>query len=47
MDPVKRFLKKAGSKGGKKSAQHPKRRELNQRAAQERWRKRLPVPKEI
>lgn len=45
MDPVKTFLKKIGSKGGKKSAQHPRRKELNRRAATERWRRRHPVPK--
>ena len=43
-DPVKIFLRKIGSKGGKKSAQHPNRRHLNKLAAEARWRKRLPTP---
>jgi hypothetical protein len=41
------FLRKAGSKGGKKSALHPNRRKLNQEAAIARWRKNLPVPKAV
>lgn len=44
---VREFLRKAGSKGGKKSSQHPRRRELNRRAAQSRWRKQHPKPKPI
>ena len=44
---VKAFLKQIGSKGGKKSAQHPDRKRLNREAAQSRWRKRLPQPKKI
>lgn len=44
---VKEFLRKAGRKGGKKSAKHPKRRQLNRKAAESRWRKRLPQPKKI
>jgi hypothetical protein len=44
---VKAFLSKIGSKGGKRSAQHPDRRRLNRQAAETRWRKRLPSPKNI
>jgi hypothetical protein len=44
---VKDFLRKIGSKGGKKSAQHPDRPRLNQEAALARWRKVIPAPKEI
>jgi len=39
------FLRKIGSKGGKKSAQHPERRKLNKAAAEARWRNRIPEPK--
>jgi len=46
-DEVKQFLSKIGRKGGKKSAQHPNRRRLNKQAAESRWRKRLPEPKDI
>jgi len=46
-DEVKQFLSRIGRKGGKKSAQHPNRRKLNQKAAESRWRKRLPEPKAI
>lgn len=35
---VKEFLRKIGSKGGKKSAQHPDRKRLNSEAAIARWR---------
>lgn len=44
---VTEFLRKAGRKGGKKSAQHPDRRKLNKQAAESRWRKQLPEPKKI
>src|SRR5262249_48525852 len=44
---VKDFLRRIGSKGGRKSAQHPDRKRLNRQAAESRWRKRLPTPKEI
>jgi hypothetical protein len=44
---IKEFLRKAGSKGGKKSSMHPDRKRLNREAAESRWRKRLPEPKEI
>jgi len=44
--PVKEFLRAIGSKGGKKSQQHPDRRKLNKEAAEARWRQRLPKPKE-
>jgi len=43
--PVKEFLRKIGSLGGKKSAQHPNRRQLNKQAAEARWRHRIPEPK--
>ena len=46
-DAVKDYLRKIGSKGGRKSAQHPDRRRLNRLAAESRWRKRLPQPKEL
>lgn len=46
-EQVKAYLKKIGSKGGRKSAKHPKRRLLNKRAALERWRKRHPKPKAL
>jgi hypothetical protein len=42
---VKDFLRKIGSKGGKKSAQHPDRPRLNQEAALARWRSHIPAPK--
>jgi hypothetical protein len=42
---VKEFLRQMGSKGGKKSAQHPNRRELNTQAAIARWRGKIPTPK--
>ena len=42
---VKEFLRQMGSKGGKKSAQHPNRRELNTQAAIARWRGKIPAPK--
>jgi hypothetical protein len=42
---VKDYLRKIGSKGGKRSAQHPDRPRLNKEAAEARWRKRLPQPK--
>jgi hypothetical protein len=45
--PVKDFLRRVGSKGGKKSAQHPDRPRLNKEAAQARWRKQMPKPKII
>ena len=41
------FLREAGRKGGKKSARHPNRKRLNKAAAESRWRKNLPTPKEI
>jgi len=44
---VKAYLREQGRKGGKKSAQHPNRRHLNKKAAESRWRKRHPKPKEI
>jgi hypothetical protein len=44
---VKEFLRKAGQKGGRKSAQHPDRKRLNREAAESRWRKRHPEPKKI
>lgn len=44
---VRQFLREAGSKGGKKSSKHPKRRELNRKAAETRWRKQHPKPKNI
>jgi len=44
---IKEFLRKAGSKGGKKSAQHPERKRLNREAAISRWRGHMPAPKEI
>jgi hypothetical protein len=44
---IKDFLRKAGSKGGKKSAQHPERKRLNREAAISRWRGHMPAPKEI
>jgi hypothetical protein len=44
---VKDYFKKIGSKGGRKSAQHPNRKRLNKAAAESRWRKRLPLPKEV
>lgn len=44
---VKTFLRKIGSKGGRKSQQHPERRRLNKLAAESRWRKRHPQPKPI
>lgn len=46
-ESVKRFLREAGRKGGKKSSKHPRRRELNVKAAQARWRKQHPKPKPI
>jgi hypothetical protein len=42
---IKDYLRKIGSKGGKKSAQHPDRPRLNKEAAIARWRSRIPVPK--
>lgn len=42
---ILKFLREAGRKGGKKSSKHPRRRELNRKAAQARWRKQLPKPK--
>jgi len=44
---VKKFLSNIGRKGGRKSALHPDRKHLNRKAAESRWRKRLPAPKEI
>jgi hypothetical protein len=44
---VKDYLRKIGSKGGKKSAQHPNRPQLNKEAAIARWRKHIPTPKAI
>jgi hypothetical protein len=44
---IKAYFKKIGSKGGKKSALHPKRKQLNRKAAESRWRKRHPKPKEL
>jgi hypothetical protein len=44
---VKEFLKQIGSKGGKKSAQHPDRKRLNREAAESRWRGMMPKPKII
>lgn len=45
--PIKDFLRKIGSKGGKKSAQHPDRPRLNKEAAIARWRKAIPEPKAL
>jgi hypothetical protein len=42
---VRDFLRQIGSKGGRKSAQHPDRSRLNREAAEARWRKRHPAPK--
>jgi hypothetical protein len=44
---IKDFLRKAGRKGGKQSAKHPKRNDLNRNAALSRWRKEIPAPKNI
>jgi hypothetical protein len=44
---VKEYLRQIGRKGGIKSGQHPNRTQLNKAAAEIRWRKRLPAPKEI
>jgi predicted Fe-S protein YdhL (DUF1289 family) len=44
---ISEFLRRAGRKGGKKSAQHPDRKRLNRQAAESRWRKELPAPKII
>jgi len=44
---VKAYLRKIGSKGGRKSQKHPQRRRLNRLAAEARWRKRHPKAKEI
>jgi len=44
---VREFLRKAGRKGGKRSAKHPRRNSLNRDAALARWRKDLPAPKKI
>lgn len=44
---IKDYLRKIGSKGGKKSAQHPDRPRLNKEAAIARWRGHIPKPKEI
>jgi hypothetical protein len=46
-DNVKDFLRKIGSIGGKKSAQHPDRPRLNREAALARWRKHFPIPKPL
>jgi hypothetical protein len=44
---LKNYLRSIGHKGGVKSAQHPNRRRLNKEAAEARWRKCQPKPKEI
>lgn len=44
---VKAYLRRIGAKGGRKSAKHPARKRLNQHAANERWRRKHPKPKEI
>lgn len=44
---VSEFLREAGRKGGRKSQQHPRRKELNRKAIESRWRKEHPVPKNI
>lgn len=44
---IREFLRKQGAKGGRKSAQHPRRNSLNRDAALARWRKELPAPKKL
>jgi hypothetical protein len=44
---LKSYLRSIGHKGGVKSSQHPNRRQLNKEAAEARWRKDQPKPKEI
>lgn len=44
---IKKFLREAGRKGGKKSSKHPRRKELNRKAAEARWRKNHPEPKPV
>ena len=44
---IKNFLRKIGSIGGKKSSQHPNRKQLNRDAANARWQKEQPTPKKI
>jgi hypothetical protein len=44
---VKNFLRRIGSIGGRRSSQHPNRRNLNRAAANSRWQKEQPAPKKI
>jgi hypothetical protein len=44
---LKNYLRSIGHKGGIKSSQHPDRKRLNREAAEARWRKYQPKPKEI
>jgi hypothetical protein len=44
---VKDYLRRIGSKGGKLSAQHPNRSQLNRAAANARWRRQFPAPKKV
>jgi general stress protein YciG len=46
-ETIRKFLREIGRKGGRKSAQHPNRPQLNREAAVKRWRKVIPPIKKV